>query len=157
MIDQKNKRLLKDINEVGCLFLCLANMTEELFSYQFEPEQLNAVWEMAVKRGYIVNRETKDPDGILKMLKEVTKTESEKRIFQIGQTLNGFTQYWGWVKDKHKERIFTMAMEKTGGTIGTHFILVKSYAEPVITYDSWTLSRAGQKTNTQRFIYYGVV
>lgn len=157
MIDQKNKRLLKDINEVGCLFLCLARMTEEEFAYEFEPEQLNAIWEMSIKHGKIVNREMKYPDGVLKMLKETTGTENDKRIMQIGQTLNGFTQYWGWVKDKYKEKMYTMAMEKTGGKIGTHFILAKSYKDPVIIYDSWNLSRIGETTKAQRFIYYGVI
>ena len=157
MISQKNPRLLKDMQEVSCLVLCLARMVEELYNYQFEPEQLNAVWKLAVKKGYIVNRSTKDPDKILEMLKELTRTDNEKRILQIGQTLNGFTQYWGWVKDIYKKQVFTMAMEKTAGSIGTHFILVKSYAEPVIIYDSWNLLRAGEKTNAQRFIYYGVI
>ena len=50
MTNQKNPRLLKDIQEVGCLYLCLAIMCEMLYNYQYEPEQLNAVWELAIGR-----------------------------------------------------------------------------------------------------------
>lgn len=154
---QKNPKLLKDIQEVGCLFLCLSKMSEDLYQYQYEPEQLNSVWEIAVKKSYIVNRETKSPDGVLKLLKQIANVSSDKNIIQIGQTLNGVTQYWGWVQDKHKKNIQTMAMEKIGGSIGTHFVLVKSLDDPVIIYDSWNLARIGERSNAQRFIYYAVI
>jgi len=157
MISQKNNRLLKDIQEVGCLYLCLVRMCEMLYNYQYEPEQINAVWELAVKRCKIVNREMKDPDSVINMLREIARIESDKKIVQIGQTLNGFTQYWGWVKDKYKEKMYTMAMEKTNGKYGTHFVLVKSYKEQVIIYDSWDFTRIGDLTNAQRFIYYAVI
>jgi len=157
MISQKNNRLLKDIQEVGCLYLCLVRMCEMLYNYEYEIEQVNAVWELAVKRCKIVNREMKDPDSVINMLREIARIESDKKIVQIGQTVNGVTQYWGWVKDKYKENVYTMAMEKTNGAIGTHFVLVKSYKEPIITYDSWDFTRIGVTTKAQRFIYYAVI
>lgn len=157
MILQKNPRLNKDIQEVGCLFLCLARMVEDLFSYKFEPEQLNDIWDKAVKNNKIILRKMVDPDGVLLMLKNVIDTDSKTRIMQIGQTLNDYTQYWGWVKEAYKKNVFTMAMEKTGGLIGKHFILVNNSNDKIITYDSMNFNRIGETTNAKRFIYYAVL
>lgn len=157
MIDQRSKRLLLKINEIGCYFLTLAEIVSREYEYNFEPEQINAAWEMSVKRGYIKDDLITSPDSIIKMLKDVSGTTKTQRIFQIGQTLNGFTEFWQWAKKYTGNKVYTAAMEKTGGKYGTHFILVQSYENPIILYDSWNLQRCGEKTKAQRFIYYAVI
>lgn len=156
MILQKNPRLNKDIQEVGCLFLCLARITEIEYNYEFTQEQLNNIWDLSIKNNFIINREMKKPDNVLMLLKHCILIGG-KNIYQVGQTINNITTFWQWVNKDKLIKVYTMAMEKTGGLIGTHFILVNNSNDKIITYDSMNFNRIGKTTNAKRFIYYAVL
>ena len=54
-INQKDERLLKAIQEYGCLFLCFAESSPLTFEGESGCMLLNMLWEKAVDEGYIIN------------------------------------------------------------------------------------------------------
>lgn len=59
---QTDKRLLKVINDYGCLFLCFAHCSKTVFKGTKGCEMLNSIWLDAVKAGYITGDLNDDGD-----------------------------------------------------------------------------------------------
>lgn len=161
MIFQRNPRLLHDIQRVGCYALTLVEFNARKFEYSFEPEQINNLWETALKTNVIESNKLSDkyrclnrPDTFANMAKEVAAPEAPCKWLQIGQQKDGVLTYWGWVTDKHKQaEAYVAAMEETGNN-GTHWVWVKSIDNPIILYDSWSFTRIGSLSTAKRFVLY---
>lgn len=59
---QTDKRLLKVINDYGCLFMCFAQCSKTVFKGTKGCEMLNSLWLDAVKAGYITSDLNDDGD-----------------------------------------------------------------------------------------------
>ena len=64
---QTDKRLLKVINDYGCLFLCFAHCSKTVFKGTKGCEMLNSLWLDAVKAGYITSDLNDDSDYDVKI------------------------------------------------------------------------------------------
>jgi hypothetical protein len=123
MVYQKDKYLLKEIQSSGCYYLSLLYMCQIENKSVLSADDINKLYKYFVKEKFMDKHCTiTNPDGIINYVLE------NKKIHQVGSSIQGRYTYCGFVKDKSFD--WVLACYKTSGKYGTHWILMdKNYKE----------------------------
>lgn len=147
---QNDKNLLKDIQSVGCYFLCLARMIELEAEIEFDAQQINDVWERSKQEGYLnKNNEIVSPDKILKLFS--FQTNKSVVVCQIGEEKEEKIVFWQWTKPNYQTANYLVEMLLTFGKHGTHFILCDK--EKNVIYDSYSFTKY-RSNHSGRYLHY---
>mgnify|MGYP001273076238 CR=1 FL=1 len=147
---QNDGELLPVIRSVGCYFLSLGRIIELEAGIEFTAEQYNAVWKRSEEKKYIVSKDIKKPDHIMKEFAYEAKKMAIS-ICQVGQELDEKTTFWGWVTPVYKNYKYVVEMRKTNGVVGTHFVLCDK--DKNLIYDSYDFHDYEWKPSG-RYIFY---
>jgi hypothetical protein len=123
MIDQHDKKLRKDVQKSGCLFLSLLFIAQMEAKKVLTTGDVNNLYDICTEKLYMEKDcSCKNPDGVLRAA--LAYLSCDKKIHQTGSIQQGEEPtYWGWVDDKNEGWDWLTLKIKTSGHYGTHFVI----------------------------------
>lgn len=130
MYKQQNTFFPYDVQKYGCYFFCLLKICELETGKEFSRDQIVSIYKTSLSRGAIGAKcSCLKPDQICRLALDILGETIS--VLQVGAIDGkGVPTFWGWANKKpYNDPEYIALTFKTGGEIGTHYVLANAMQE----------------------------